>query len=229
LIQRGVPSGKIEVIYNWSHEDSSPAPRDLSPRADEATLAGRFNIIFAGNMGTAQGLDTVIGAARQIQDEIPEVQFVLVGDGVEASRIKKLARDRGVANVRFMARRPVEEMRWLLARADGLLIHLKDSPLSRIGIPQKTQAYLAAGKPILMAVRGDSADLVRQARAGLVCEPENPGSLSQAVRALFSMPASDRDAMGRNGREFYSKKLGFRVGLSKMLMVFQEAVGDHNP
>lgn len=223
LVRRGVPPGKIEVIYNWSDENRVTAPKRTAQDIAEAGLAGRFNILFAGNLGTAQALDVVIRAARQLQDDLPVVQFVFVGDGVDAARLRNTAAELRAANVRFLSRRPIGEVKRLLDTADALLIHLKDTPLCRIGIPQKTQAYLAAGKPIIMAVRGESAEMVRRAQAGLVCEPEDAGSLSRAVRTLFRMPPAERAAMGRNGKEFYEEELAFAVGIKKMSAVFGEA------
>ena len=73
----------------------------------------------------------------------------------------------------------------VLALADALLVHLKDDPLFRITIPSKTQAYLAAGRPILMGVSGDAADLVLQSGAGLVFEPENAGNLCASIQRLL--------------------------------------------
>ena len=83
-----------------------------------------------------------------------------MGGGVERSRLESMAQEMELDNVRFLPRQPMHAMGGILAGADALLVHLKDDPLFRITIPSKTQAYLAAGKPILMGVRGDAADLV---------------------------------------------------------------------
>jgi colanic acid biosynthesis glycosyl transferase WcaI len=82
-----------------------------------------------------------------------------VGGGVDRAKLEKMAEEMKLDNVRFMPRQPMHAMGSILAGADVLLVHLKDDPLFRITIPSKTQAYLAAGKPILMGVRGDAADL----------------------------------------------------------------------
>ncbi|MCY1460619.1 hypothetical protein D9M71_781920 [compost metagenome] len=102
-----------------------------------------------------------------------------------------------------------------LANADALLVHLKKDPLFTITIPSKTQAYMAAGKPILMAVDGDAADLVRDADCGVVSESENPQSLADAAMALFQLSLPERIEMGRKGQEYYQQRLSLRVGAER--------------
>ncbi len=210
LLRKEVPAAKIHVISNWvDGEAYRPVPPD--PVAAEALgMAGRFNVMFAGNIGEAQGLDTVLDAAELLRD-VPEVQFVLVGDGLAAPRLRDAAATRGLMNVRFLGRHPVERMPDLYALADVLLIHLKDDPLFRITIPHKTFAYMASGKPVLAAAAGDCAAVVSKAGAGVVCAPEQPRALADAVRGLYALPPEDRQRMAENGRRAiqrgYSREL----------------------
>ena len=109
----------------------------------------------------------------------------------------------------------------ILAGADALLVHLKDDPLFRITIPSKTQAYLAAGKPILMAVQGDAADLVKQSGSGVVCEPGNPRSIAQAVKELVGTSRERLANMGSAGKAFYDRELSVSVGVDKFDRIFK--------
>lgn len=198
LLEKGVPDEKIHVISNWvdpaTYYQAEPDPE----LAQKLGLAGRFNVMYAGNIGEAQGLETVIETARLLRDD-PQVQFVLVGDGVALPRLQRLVEQEGLTNVRFLGRYPAHEMPGLYALADALLVHLKDDPLFRITIPSKTLAYLGAGKPILAAVAGDVADLIESVGAGLTCPPENASALAAAVRTLQGMPLEQRQAMGAKG------------------------------
>jgi glycosyltransferase involved in cell wall biosynthesis len=224
LIQRSIPEGKIEVIYNWCDEGQlSKIPKNES-LAKELGFSGRFNVLFAGTMGKAQALEAVLDAAGRIGDRIPEVQFVFIGGGIEVDRLKKITQERRLNNVLFLPRRPVSEIGEVLNLADVLFVHLKDDPLFRITIPSKIQAYLAVGRPILVGVRGDAADLVRAAGAGMDCQPENPESISEAVEMLFRMPRALLDEMGDNGRRYYQKELSLFAGVSRFEEVFQAAV-----
>jgi glycosyltransferase involved in cell wall biosynthesis len=225
LIDRGIAADKIEVIYNWCDEGSMyMRPRD-EQLAEALGLSGKFNVLFAGTMGMQQGLETVLEAARMCEKELSRVQFVLVGGGVEREALRQKAARMALSNVRFLPQQPPASMGPLLAAADVLLVHLRDLPLFRITIPSKTQAYLAAGRPILMAVRGDAAELVKQSGAGLCCEPENAAALVAKIRHLVDMREVERSTMGANGAQFYRDRLSLRAGVDKFEAVFAKAIG----
>lgn len=224
LIRRGLPGDKVSVVYNWCDEASMrPAPRDATLAA-ELGLEGRFIVLFAGTMGTVQGLQTVLDAAALIGRSLPNVSFVLIGGGVRRDALEQEARERGLGNVLFLPRRPARDMPAILGLADVLLVHLKDTPLFRITIPSKTQAYLAAGKPIVMAVAGDAADLVTRAGAGLACAAGDASAMADAVAQLYRMPHTERQRMGERGAAFYAAELCMARGVEKFEEVFEAAV-----
>jgi lipopolysaccharide/colanic/teichoic acid biosynthesis glycosyltransferase len=222
LIERGVRAEKIELIYNWANEiQIKPAPgNDLSAFA----LTGRFTIVYAGTIGPAQALDTVLHAAKLIEASEPRVQFILVGDGIEVARLRALAAEIDARSVRIMPRVPQEEIGNLLAAADVLLVHLKDEPLFRITVPSKTQFYLAIGKPILMGARGDAADLIVKAGAGVAIEPQDVSALAGAVLHLARLPAQALAEMGTRGRTFYETQLSAAVGVRRTLAILDDAI-----
>jgi glycosyltransferase involved in cell wall biosynthesis len=226
LVARGVPGEKIEVIYNWCDEAQIPKTSKNESLAKELGFSGRFNVVFAGTLGKAQALDAVLDAAGRIGDRIPEVQFVFVGGGIDADPLRGVSRERRLGNVLFLPRRPISEIGEVLNLADVLLVHLKDEPLFRITIPSKIQAYLAVGRPILAGVRGDAADLVRTAGAGVVCQPENPESISGAVEELYRMPRARLNEMGDSGHRYYWKELSLSAGVSRFEEVFQAATAN---
>ena len=115
----------------------------------------------------------------------------------------------------------MSEVGTVLVAADVLLVHLRKDPLFEITIPSKTQAYMAVGKPLLMAVNGDAADLVRQAKCGLTAESENSQALADAVDALAAMPADELKTMGTNASSFYREALGLQVGAARFAEVFE--------
>lgn len=220
LIQRGVPASKIDVIYNWCDEASITANTD---QPVQLGTPGQFTVLFAGMMGLAQGLDSVLEAARICADSVPSAKFVFVGFGVERERLERKAADMALGNVEFLPSQPITQIGRYLAGADALLVHLKDDPLFRITIPSKTQAYMAVGKPIIMAVRGDAADLVADSRSGLICEPEHPDSIAKAVRDLASSSSARLTEMGSAGRRFYLKELSLSTGVDRFERAFAAA------
>jgi glycosyltransferase involved in cell wall biosynthesis len=109
----------------------------------------------------------------------------------------------------------------LYEESDALLVHLRDDPLSRIAIPQKTQMCLAAGRPVLIGVRGEATSLVENAGAGIAFTPESAGSLALAVEQLASMSVAERVALGERGQRFYAEKLSFSQGVEATLRVYR--------
>ena len=107
-----------------------------------------------------------------------------------------------------------------LKAADALLVHLKKDPLFKITIPSKTQAYMAVGRPLLMAVDGDAADLVRESGCGVVVESENVDSLVSGVEKLLDSTAEELALMSKQGRDFYRKHLSLDQGILKFSRAF---------
>ncbi len=222
LATRGVPEDRIEVIYNWCDEASLVLPEPDPGVARELGFAGRFNIVFAGTMGLVQALNPVIEAARRLHNRAPDVLFTFIGGGVEVERLKRSASD--LPNVQFFPRRPLSEVGEVLSNADALLVHLKADPLFEITIPSKIQAYLFAGKPILCGVKGDAADLLCRAGAGLSFTPEDADALAEAVLTLRGLGADELRLLGDNGRAFYREHLAMEEGVRRMEAVFASVV-----
>lgn len=223
ILARGVPSDKVVVIRNWADEARIAPFRPSADRARELGFDGRFTVVFAGTMGRAQGLETVLDAAGSMLEK-RDVQFIFVGGGVRASELRAEATRRGLTNVRFLAGRPIDEMGEILASADALLVHLKDDPLFAITIPSKTQAYLLAGRPILMGVRGDAATMLEEAGAGISFDPEDCRQLAAAVERLRAMSSADRDRMAASGEAFYRAELALERGAEAFEKTFEDAV-----
>lgn len=219
LVERGVPERKIDVIYNWCDEALMSNPTGDAPT--EFSDPSSFSIVFAGNMGKAQALDAVLGAAEIVQIKAPNIRFVFIGGGVEVDNLKRMADEKGVRNVRFLQAVPMGELGAVLGKADVLLVHLRKDPLFTITIPSKTQAYMAAGKPLLMAVDGDAAQLVKDADCGVIAESENPESIADAAIKLYSISSSERNAMGDRGRKYYESYLSLSAGVAKFANVFK--------
>jgi len=200
LLDKGVPAEKVQVISNWVDTDFyRPVPADPA-LANRLGFSGRFNVLYAGSIGPAQGLSTVLSAASLLRD-VPQVQFVLAGDGIDRQRLQNEAQQQGLTNVRFLGRLPPEEMPGIYALADVLLIHLRADPLFRITIPHKTFTYMASGKPVLAAVEGDVAAVVQSAEAGFTCPPDDAAAMAAGVRRLLALSEAERRRLGDQGRQ----------------------------
>jgi len=225
LQERGVPERKIEVIYNWCDEALASGSEPDAGLKQRLGMEGRFNMVFAGNMGRLQAMDAVIEAARLVAEVNSEIQFVFIGGGVEVDRLKQRAEELKLGNVLFHGRKPVSEIGSLLRAADVLLVHLRKDPLFAVTIPSKTQAYLAMGRPILMAVEGDASDLVKAAQAGECCRPQDPRAIADTALRLFHLTAQERRQLGENGAAFYRRELAFPVAVQRYERVFEAVAG----
>jgi len=218
LIERGVPEKKIEVIYNWCAEDAVLSASVTLPT--EFPGEEKFRILFAGNMGMAQALDAVLLAAEILQSQSSQLAFIFLGAGLEVDRLKQVAADMQLHNVLFLPAVPMGEVGAYLQAADVLLVHLKKDELFRITIPSKTQAYMAAGKPILMAVDGDAAVLVERSQCGFTADSENPEAIAEAALHLMQCSTQERERMASNAKQYYRENLSLESGSRRFAEIF---------
>lgn len=214
LIKKGVSSDKIEVIPNWADEEIYKPMPYSEEIAIKYKMKGKFNITFAGNMGLAQDINTIIESAV-ILKENPKIQFVFVGDGLVLNEIKEKCKNQNINNVIFLGRLPQSEMAQLFAVSEVLLVHLKKDPAFEITIPSKTQAYLACSKPILMAVEGDASRLIESTNSGISCMQGNPQELAGKALLFFNMPKEDYNKIAGNAFETYKNYFTKKVVFDK--------------
>lgn len=222
LKQRGVPANKVSVIYNWADEVSLACRQNANPFQNEAKV--KFRLLFAGNMGRAQALWSVLEAAAIVQRKRQDIEFCFLGDGLNVAELKRQAADMDLKNVNFLRQVPMHEVSPYLEHSDCLLVHLRHDRLFGITIPSKTQAYMAAGKPIIMAVSGDAADLVKKADCGLCVNPEAPHELAEAILKMASHPRAKLEILGKRARNFYQSTLSLSKGVEAFTEVFRAQI-----
>lgn len=192
-------AGNVPVVYH-----PNPGPAMLAERAapaNEVRLPAGFNIAFAGNLGTVQALDTIVGAAEILRDD--NVRFVIVGSGSRGDWLAREVERRELQNVLLLGRFPPYCMPGIFAQSSALLVTLARNPVLARTIPSKLQTYFAAGKPLIASLDGEGAEIVNQAGAGLSCPAEDPKALADAVRVLLSMLPEERNAMGAAAIDYH--------------------------
>lgn len=220
LEKRNVAASKVSVIYNWCDESSLNSVSELSAD-NKQLLNNKFNIVFAGNMGKAQSLDTVIEVAQQLKSEL-EIQFVFVGQGTETQRLKQICKDNQLNNVKFIPQMPMQKVGAILRKADALLVYLRNDPLFEITIPSKMQAYMAIGKPIIIGVSGDASNLVQEADCGVVVTPEDTLSLKEGILKLYHLERDKAEEMANKAKIFYQSNLSITTGVKQFIDVFKK-------
>lgn len=224
LVSKGVEPDKVHVISDWVDESVyAPTARD-ERLVEELGFAGRFVVLYAGNMGAAQNLENVVRAAALLRDD-PDVLIALAGDGVDETRLRALSADLGLANVRFLGRMPAVRMPGLFAASDALLVNIRPDPYYEIALPSKLIAYLACGRPVICAAAGDSAQLVTSSGAGVACAPGDPAVLADTIRRLRGLSAASRDRMASSAVAAYGSSFTNRVVLDAYEELFVKVAG----
>lgn len=166
------------------------------------------DLTFAGNIGKAQNLETILKAASLIEknaDSPKKIHFHFVGDGTELLRMKALAYELELKNVSFYGRRSLEEMPTFYKKSDAMLVSLiGDSIVSRT-IPGKVQSYMAAGKPIIGAISGDTKTIVEEAKCGFVSPEQDVEQLAQNICEFSMLSIEAQKELGKQARYYYEK------------------------
>jgi glycosyltransferase involved in cell wall biosynthesis len=223
LTARHVPNDKITVSKHWVNDSAFEALIDRDVRA-EFKLEDRFVVMFAGNLGLVQGLETIITAADCLASH-PNIVFVLVGDGSDRVRLESLVAERRLTNVIFSGRHPASEMPSFLAAADALIVHLRPSEIADHAVPTKILSYFAAARPIICAASGAATELVGEADAGLTVPPGNAPEMAAAILKLAGLSPEERSRIGRSGKRYLHQHLAMGVVLEDYERVLTETVG----
>lgn len=183
-----------------------------------------FNVVFAGNLGTVQALDTVIAAARRLSNR-PDVRFVLIGSGSRLEWLRLQIEKGGLTNVDLPGRFPPEAMPGILSQASALLVSLTKSPIMSQTVPSKVQAYLAASRPIICSMDGEGARIVREAGAGVACPAEDDEALANAVLTVLQAGEEAGARMGLRGRQYYEENFEPTLLARRLIAHFRSLVG----
>ena len=200
--KRKIPKERIEFWPQYAEDFYYPTKRINN---DEIPHDGKCNLVFAGNIGYAQGLDILPKAAKTLKKEGIFVRFNIIGDGRYKRDLIQLIADYGVQEYfNFIDRKPADEIPPYLAAADVLLITLAKSEVFSITIPAKTQSCLACGKPILVSADGEVQQIIKDAKAGFVSDAEDVIGLVQNINSFLNTDETEKELFGRNAL-FYSQ------------------------
>ncbi|WP_114637273.1 glycosyltransferase family 4 protein [Polynucleobacter necessarius] len=193
-----------EIIYYPNSVDSSFAQTPVFGGGWQKieSLETGFPVIFAGNVGAAQAVETIVEAAVLLK-EVPEIRFVIFGTGSKWEWLKNKVTDLGLSNLYLPGRFPVEAMPGYLQKAEVLLVTLTNEPIFALTVPNKIQAYMASGKPIVASLNGEGAKIVVESGSGISTPAEDPVVLAGAILSLYRMSAQERKQIGENGRVYY--------------------------
>jgi glycosyltransferase involved in cell wall biosynthesis len=196
LTQRGVPEEKLVFWPQFCLEPDLSGKEKPEVYGDDT-----FNIVFAGNLGDAQGLDLMVEAAGQLRGS--GIRWYLVGDGRAKERLQKMVADSGLEeDVVFVGRVSEDEANRYVHFADCAYLSFKNNKIFNMMIPAKLQTYLACGTPVLAAAGGETAQLITSSGCGIVAEQEC-AALAAAAREAAAMSKEQRSEMAAAARKYY--------------------------
>lgn len=191
--QFGLSKEKVEYLPQYAEE--------IFCENESVVDKDTIDLTFAGNIGAVQSVDTIIKAAAILKDKYTNLRWHIIGGGVELDNVKKLADELQLSNVIFYGRRPVEEMPKYYAMSDAMLITLKNEPVLSMTLPGKVQSYMAAGKPIIGAINGETAMVIEEAQCGFCCGAEDAEGLAMCVEKFVELDGNNQ--MGACSRQYY--------------------------
>jgi glycosyltransferase involved in cell wall biosynthesis len=207
--------GRIHCVLNPTDE-SLFFPRPPDPELERAPWRAPFTVMYAGAIGTIQGFDTVLDAARRLHDH-PEIRFVFIGDGIDVARLRRRVDDEDLRNVCFLGRVEKERVPAYMASSDAQLISLRGDGFLRYTVPSKIATILASGVPILGQIAGDGATLIADSGGGLVVSPGDVDGMCDAICRLADTSFENRMAMGRRGRSYYEATMSAQAAATTVV------------
>jgi glycosyltransferase involved in cell wall biosynthesis len=216
---------RVELIPNGA----DPAMFDPDCRGDafrqKAGLGDAFVVLYAGAHGLSNDLGVVLQAAEILQPQA-QIRLVMLGDGKEKPALQNWARDHGLKNVVFLPPVPKNEMRDALAAADACLAILKPIPLYATTYPNKVFDYMAAGRPVILAIDGVIREVVESSGAGIAVRPGDPAELARAIQTLATLPDRGR-SLGLAGRKSIVTDYSRAGAAQRLAHVLEEMGREH--
>ncbi len=205
------------MFYFPNTSEALYQPVVCEPDAQErAQMPAGFRVMYAGNIGAAQDFATLLGAADRLRDETA-IQWIILGDGRSRPWVESEVQRRGLArSVHLLGRHPVESMPRFFALADVMLVSLRRDPILAMTLPSRVQSYLACARPIIAALDGEGARVIKESGAGIVAGSGDPDALARAVLAVHRMPETGREAMGLRGRRYFEQHFEREMLLTRL-------------
>lgn len=178
---------------------------------------GTIDLMFAGNIGKAQSVDTIIKAAALLKDD-SRFKFHIVGSGSELENVRKLDAELKTDSVIFYGQRPLEDMPELYKVADAMLVTLEDKPYANMTIPGKVQSYMAVGKPVIGAINGSCSGFINNNGVGFVCSSGDGEALANLIRGLN---IKELKAIGIHSKDVYFKKYSKSIFINRLISTLE--------
>jgi glycosyltransferase involved in cell wall biosynthesis len=227
ILQKGDYKNKIEYFPNWCETISSSANFEKYKNVEPFCFLNEndFVILFAGNLGESQNLDFVLEAAEKLRQN-ENIKFIFLGDGRAKKNLVQKSSEKNLLekNVFFPGKFPVESMPFFMSKASVLLVSLKDNFIFNSTVPAKVQFYMAQEKPILAALNGDGADLIREADCGFAVNSGDEKNLAETILKISGMQKTELEKLGANGKKFYEANFKKSDLMNQLEKIFRDEI-----
>lgn len=201
ILRQGVSNKKIVYYPYYAEEFYKPTQKE---KKYKKYFPDGFNIVFAGNIGNAQNLETLVKSSILLKKEEIKVNFIIFGDGRDKQRIRDLVSKENLDDFfYFQDSLPPQEMPNIFSYSDSLYLSLKKSEIFSKTIPGKFQSYVACGKPIIASIDGITSDIIVDNKIGLVAPAEDFIKLSDAIINMIRISSLKREKYGKNALNYF--------------------------
>ena len=222
MLGKGVPEKKITYIPYGTDVDMFNPDVDGSSIRERLGLKDEFVVLYAGALGQANDIDTLLRAAERLKNE-SKIRFVLFGDGKQRAHLELESKRMNLNNVIFAGVAPKKEMPLVVAASDVCLAILQDIPMFRTTYPNKVFDYMAAARGTVLVIDGVVREVIEESDGGVFVQPGNDERLAQTILAL-SNDSQRVKQMGKNARAYLVKYLDRRDKLNDTLKLFEGLV-----
>lgn len=215
-------SKSVKLTYYPNSFKRMEAVKDLKlPEHALQVLQNHFSVVFAGNIGKAQSVETIVAAAKKIKD-FRDIKIVFVGSGSMLSWIEDQKKSENLTNIECLGRFDIAYIPLLYDNAKALLLTLNADDILQFTLPWKTQSYMAAGKPIIGAIDGEGARVIREAQCGFVGPAENSDILAEHILQMYRSSDAERQSMGQRGLKYYEQNFEMETQTRNLMQIFQD-------
>jgi len=201
ILAKGNYADKLVYFPNWA-EDSILKGNSDYPIPE---LPKGFKIIFAGNIGMAQDVMSIVKGALILKDQL-DIHFIFVGDGRSKPQLEQFVDENNLnQTVHFLGRFPLDAMKTFFSRADVLLVSLKDELIFNLTVPAKLQAYMCTKTSILGMLNGEGAAIINDAKCGFSVKAADSEALAEQILSMYQMSKEERNSLGENGFKYYEE------------------------
>ena len=223
MIRKGKKEEDVFLLPNGVNTDDFHPMEKSQELLSEIGLHGKKVLMYAGTLGYAQGLDSILQTAALLKEDYPELHFLFVGDGAEKEKLLGLKEELQLDNVTFYGSVPVSKMPSMFSIADYSIVSLRNIELFKGARPSKIFPAISTGTPVLYCGAGESASILEEYNCGRIAPPEDPEGIAKQIIELLYLNESEYQVMSENGRKLAIEQYSWKKIVDEILYHLQNA------